>query len=55
MSTIYFDAWMRDDERRRKLYQGDFFVFSPTKSSLEQCEFAQELAKRLRRFASKGA
>ncbi len=45
MSTIFFDTQMSDDERRRQLYQGHLFVFSPTKSSLELCKFAQELAQ----------
>ena len=44
MSTIFFDSQMSDDERRRQLYQGNLFVFSPTKSSLELCGFARKLA-----------
>lgn len=44
MNTIYLDAGMSDEERRRQLYQGQLFVYSPTKSSLELCRFAQELA-----------
>lgn len=45
MSTVFFDAQMTDKERRRQLYQGDLFVYSPTKSSLELCDLAQELAR----------
>jgi len=45
MSTIFFDAQMSDEERRQQLYQGNLFVFSPTKSSLGLCKFARELAQ----------
>ena len=45
MSTVFFDAQMTDAERRRQLYQGGLFVYSPTKSSLELCDLAQELAR----------
>ena len=44
MNTIYFDSQVSDEDRRRSLYQGDLFVFSPTKSWLELCKFASELA-----------
>lgn len=45
MSTVFFDTEMSDAERRRQLYQGDLFVFSPRKSSLELCKFAQMLVQ----------
>ena len=45
MTTVFFDATMSDDERRQQLYKGQLFVYSPTKSSLEICQFAQELAR----------
>src|SRR5689334_1098404 len=44
MNSVFFDARMNDQERRRQLYQGQLFVYSSTKSSLELCRFAQELA-----------
>jgi hypothetical protein len=44
MKSIYLDATIQDEERRRLLYQGELFVYSPTPSSKEFCEFAQELS-----------
>jgi hypothetical protein len=44
MNTILFDAKISDDERRRQLYRGQLFVYSPTRYSLELCNFARELA-----------
>ncbi|GKS58300.1 hypothetical protein YTPLAS18_18270 [Nitrospira sp.] len=43
MNTVYFDSAMCDEERRRALYNGQLFVFSPRPSSLALCEFAREL------------
>jgi hypothetical protein len=45
MNTVFFDARMSGEERRRQLYQGQLFVYSPTKGSLELCKLAQELAR----------
>jgi len=45
MATIYVDSPLTDLERRRRLYSGDFFVFSPGKSSLELCALAREMSK----------
>jgi hypothetical protein len=36
---------MSDEERRRQLYKGQLFVFSPNKSSLALCKVAHELAQ----------
>ena len=33
MSTIYFDTHLGDEERRRRLYSGDVFVYSPRPST----------------------
>jgi len=44
MNTVFFDDKMGDRERREQLYQGQLFVFSPTKNSLALCAFARELA-----------
>jgi hypothetical protein len=43
MSNIFIDAHISDDERRRRLYDGDLFVYSPTPSSLALCEFARTM------------
>jgi hypothetical protein len=45
MTTIFFDSTMTDDERRSRLYNGDLFVFSATDTSLEFCEFAQNMIR----------
>jgi len=44
MNCILFNSKLGDEERRRQLYQGQLFVYSPTHSSLELCHFARELA-----------
>lgn len=43
MNTIYFDSPMNDDDRRRALYAGQVFVFSPRPSTLALTEHAREL------------
>jgi hypothetical protein len=43
MNTIYFDSRVGDDERRRRLYAGQIFVFSPRPSTVALCDFAREL------------
>jgi hypothetical protein len=43
MSTIYFDTHLGDEERRRRLYSGDLFVYSPRPSTLALTELAREL------------
>jgi len=45
MNTVFFDAKMSDEERRRQLYQGQLFAFSPNQSSLALCQVAHELAQ----------
>lgn len=45
MTVLYFDSTMSDGERRRRLYGGDLFVYSPTPHSLELCAFAREMAE----------
>jgi hypothetical protein len=44
MNTIYFDAAIYDDERRRLLYEGQVFVYSPSPHSLALRDFARELS-----------
>jgi hypothetical protein len=43
--NIYVDSKMSDDDRRRELYQGSLFAYSPCPSSLNLCGLAQELIK----------
>ncbi len=43
MSTIYFDTHLGDEERRRLLYSGDVFVYSPRPSTRALTELAREL------------
>ena len=43
MTTVYVDTHLTDDERRRRLYAGDIFVFSPRPSTQALTEFAREL------------
>lgn len=45
MNSVFFDAAVSGDERRRGLYDGRLFVCSPTKSSLEFCQFADEMIR----------
>jgi hypothetical protein len=41
MNTVYFDSRISDEERRKRLYSGQLFVFSPRPSSIALCEFAR--------------
>lgn len=43
MTTLYFDTHLNDDERRRRLYSGDVFVYSPRPSTRALTEHAREL------------
>ena len=45
MGTIYVDSPRSEDERRQRLYAGDLFVHSPTKSSQELCALARTLSE----------
>jgi hypothetical protein len=45
MGTIYVDSPLSDDERRTRLYAGDLFVHSPTKSSTELCALARGMSE----------
>jgi hypothetical protein len=46
VSNVYFDRSTSDDERRRALYAGDIFVYSPLHPALELCELARTLLER---------
>jgi len=43
MTSIYFDRPCSDDERRRALYAGDIFVYSPSAATRRLCALAEEL------------
>jgi len=43
MTTLYFDSHLSDPERRRRLYSGDVFVYSPRSSTRALMEHAREL------------
>jgi hypothetical protein len=43
MHSVYFDPDLADDERRRLLYEGQLFVYSPKPAALALCRFAREL------------
>ena len=44
-NTVYIDPSISDDERRRRVYEGQLFVYSPRTSSLAFVEFARQLIK----------
>ena len=43
MNAINFDAQVDDDKRRRGLYAGQLFVYSPTPGGVALCEHAREM------------
>jgi len=43
MNTVYFDANVHDDQRRRQLYDGQLFVYSATPGSRKLVELARTL------------
>jgi hypothetical protein len=45
MTAIFVDSRLSDAARRRRIYAGDLFVYSPTPSSLELVEFARATLK----------
>jgi hypothetical protein len=44
-NAVFVDAAMNDDERRRRLFAGDIFVYAPTPASLALVDFAQRLLR----------
>jgi len=44
-NTIYYDINLDDDERRRRLFEGQIFVYSPKASTRELCALAQSMAE----------
>jgi hypothetical protein len=45
MNAVYLDAKMSDDARRRALYDGQLFLYSPTPASLELVRLARQMAE----------
>ncbi len=45
MAAVYVDSTLSENERRNRLYEGDLFVFSPSKSSAALCQLARELSE----------
>jgi hypothetical protein len=43
MTAIFMDANIADADRRKRLYAGDIFVFSPTPGTLALCDFARQM------------
>jgi hypothetical protein len=45
MDTVYFDPRCHDDERRRRIFEGQIFVYSPRPSTLAFVEFTRGLVE----------
>jgi hypothetical protein len=45
MNTVFFNAKVSDDMRRKRLFEGQLFVYQPQPSSLALCAFAREMAE----------
>jgi len=43
MNSLFFDSTLTDDDRRKALYNGQIFVYSPNRSSRELCQLAHAL------------
>ena len=43
--NLFFDPPLDEAKRRRELYQGSVFVYSPSPSAAKLCEFARELVE----------
>ena len=46
MNTMYFNSILDDAARRRRLYEGQLFVYAPVPSSIALCQFADELIRK---------
>jgi hypothetical protein len=44
MNSVFFDSTLPDDARRKALYDGQLFVYSPTPRSRELCQLAHSLS-----------
>ena len=47
-NTIYYDAQLSDDERRKLIFEGQLIAYSPRKHSLALVEHARELIEERR-------
>jgi hypothetical protein len=45
MNTVFFDANISDDVRRKRLYEGQLFAYGPKPASQALCAFAREMAE----------
>ena len=45
MGAVYIDSTVDEEERRRLLYEGELFVFSPSKSSAALAALAREMSE----------
>jgi hypothetical protein len=45
MTAVHYDAEMSDEQRRQRLYAGDLFIYSPSRSSLELVELAKTMLR----------
>ena len=43
--NIYVDSKMTDDARRQELYRGSLFVYAPSPSALDLCQFARDMVE----------
>ena len=43
--NLFFDSKLSDAERRKEVYEGSIFVFSPSPSASKLCELARELVE----------
>jgi len=43
--NLFFDSKLQDADRRKELYSGSVFVYSPSPSAFKLCEFARELTE----------
>jgi hypothetical protein len=43
MATLYFDRPISDDQRRRALYEGNIFVYSPIQAAKELCALGRSM------------
>ncbi|MGA2983089.1 MAG: hypothetical protein ABSG32_04710 [Terriglobia bacterium] len=43
--NIYVDSKMTDDARRKEIYRGSIYTFSPSPSALQLCQLAKELIR----------
>ena len=43
MNTVFFDSTVIDEVRRKRLFDGQIFVFSPRPASIALCEFARAM------------